>query len=281
MRAILRVTSGPRAGERKELVVGKPLRVGRGGRADWVFVHDETMALSHFEVVWDGQTCRLRDVGKVGTDVNGTRFDDGPIPLIGLIRAGNTQFFLRLYPDDIRAGLPTGPPGRTQTPDLLAKRKLALGSLMAEKNLYAVLDAARDRRILAIVDACAEQTQSLLRGARAETYRDVVPYLMRIEPGSTMLEVLVNEGWGESWGVYLRSTRPFADVRKRLEQSLFVLDEETGEKLYFRFYDPRVLRLFWPSCSPRQKSEMLGNEIETFLLENDADDLLRLAAGSR
>lgn len=276
MRAILRVTSGPHAGQRRRLAEGTPLRIGRGGRADWIFVDDEAMALSHVEIVFDGSTCSVRDFAKQGTEVNGGAPIDGAAFSGGLLRAGKTTFLLRIYPDDLRMCLPPAMPGRDKTPELLAKRAAALESLSAEENLYALVDAARDRRILALVDACDETSQSLLASPQGESLRQVAPYLVHIARGSALFEVLVNEGWGESWGIYLKATRPFAEVRNRLRQSLFVRNEETGENLYFRFYDPRVLRLFWPTCTPRQKSEILGTEISAFLLENDADDILRL-----
>ena len=52
-----------------------------------------------------------------------------------------------------------------------------------------------------------------------------------------------------------------------------VNSEETGEEVYFRFYDPRVLRVFLPTCSVRQKAELFG-EIRSFLLEGPASELL-------
>lgn len=280
MRAFLRVTSGPSAGERRRLAPGIRLRIGRGGRADWIFVNDEAMALSHFEILFDGSTCHLHGLGKQETEINGATVVNGPIPSGGLLRAGKTKFLLRIYPDDLRLCLPPSFPGRPKTPDLLAKRAATRAMLDGKDNLYALLDAARDRRILALVDAGEDEARSLFAPPRGEHLRQVAPYLVKISRGSAALDVLVNEGWGESWGIYLEAKRPFAEVLERLRQSLFVRSEDTGENLYFRFFDPRVLRLFWPSCTPRQKSEILGTEIEALLVENEADEWVRLRTGS-
>ena len=43
---------------------------------------------------------------------------------------------------------------------------------------------------------------------------------------------------------------------------------EDGEELYFRFYDPRVLRIFLPTCDESQIRELFG-PIEYFLMEDE------------
>jgi hypothetical protein len=48
---------------------------------------------------------------------------------------------------------------------------------------------------------------------------------------------------------------------------------EDGKELYFRFYDPRVLRVFLPTCSPRETTGFFG-PIKSFLLEDDPPQTL-------
>ena len=77
--------------------------------------------------------------------------------------------------------------------------------------------------------------------------------------------------------VQKQSHRPFGDVRKHLRRFLLV-ESGTGKQQYFRFYDPRVLRGFLPTCGPR-KIEALFEEIEAFALEaEDPGKLLRFTA---
>ena len=43
---------------------------------------------------------------------------------------------------------------------------------------------------------------------------------------------------------------------------------EDGKTLYFRFYDPRVLRMFLPTCAPEQLAEFFG-PVESFYVEDE------------
>ncbi|MFT3771552.1 MAG: DUF4123 domain-containing protein [Minicystis sp.] len=281
MKAVLHVASGALEGRRVVLRPGAPLRVGRGARADLVIARDEKMAAVHFELTWDGAACRLRDVSRAGTQLDGRPVTEGVARNGAWIVAGETGFLLRVRADDLRKGLPPAPKrSRSPSPSLLAARAEALRVLAAEAGLFAILDAARDPRVKALVDACEDESRSLFDGQRGAALAEAAPYLVRFEAGAELLEVVVSEGWGDAWGVFLTSARPFDEVRRRLRRSLMVTDDETGRRLYFRFYDPRVLRAFWPAATPRQRTEILGTEIGGFIVEGDGAALLRLGLAS-
>jgi hypothetical protein len=139
--------------------------------------------------------------------------------------------------------------------------------------LYAVLDAARDERILELCRESVDQSKSLYEGVKGEALADAAPYLVALEPGSGLLDRLL-EGWGRSFGVFAVSERPFKAVRRHLRRFLLVEDDETGGRMYFRFYDPRVLREFMPLATPRQRDDLFG-EIDAFFAEGEGGELLR------
>lgn len=156
---------------------------------------------------------------------------------------------------------------------------LALETLRAESEpLFAILDSARDRRVRQFLLQAGEEHESLYEGVADAELTEVAPYLVRLPRGTDLLELLVRVGWGRSWGVFLTSSVSFKETRRHLRKFLKVEDEGTKEQLYFRFYDPRVLRVFLPACSPEQRAELAG-PLGRFFVEGEAGELLRFEGG--
>ena len=144
--------------------------------------------------------------------------------------------------------------------------------------LFALLDAARDPQVLALLSVSEEEHQSLYEGSQGEELAAFAPYLVRLPRESALLERLASAGWGQSWGVYLTSDRPFDKLRRYLRQFLLVKLAD-GREAYFRFYDPRVLRLFLPTCSPAETERFFG-AVERFLVEAEQPTTLLSFAAS-
>ncbi len=140
--------------------------------------------------------------------------------------------------------------------------------------LYAVLDGARDPRILELLHEAPDEHRSLYEGTRGEALEAVAPYLVRFRDDSGLLERLVLEGWERRWGIFLATPASFREARRHLRRFLMVEVEDTLQRLYFRFYDPGVLREFLPTCTVRQVAELLG-EAEAALGEAADGSLAR------
>ncbi len=260
------------------------LRVGRGERADLVVPHDRSMSALHFEVSWDGRRCQFRDLkSATGTLRNGEAgLEEESSPT-----APGSRQARRCSPSTSEAATPArdaeddaeDEPARKRRQDRAAAAEAALRALSdeaAREPLYAILDAARDRRILELCRESVEEYRSLYDGVEGETMVHVAPHLVRLPAGSRLLASLVREGWGRRWGIYLTCSLPFTEVRRHLRRFLMVEMEESGDRMYFRFYDPRTLTTFIPSCTPRQAQEFFGSA-ESFLLEGEGTALVRYA----
>jgi hypothetical protein len=151
----------------------------------------------------------------------------------------------------------------------------ALADLKAVRApLFAVLDAAQGEKVWRFLGTSFGRRHSLYEGPQAKELAEVAPYLLEMAGKSRRLERLVQLGWSQNWGIFLTSARPFLEVRRQLRKHLVVQDEETKKRLYFRFYDPSVLRVFLPTCTPDQNEQFYGC-IDAFYAEGKEGNLLR------
>lgn len=141
---------------------------------------------------------------------------------------------------------------------------------------YALLDAARDERIYNAVLRADCEWACLYRGDAAVTMAAVAPYLVRLERESRFTQWLLEEGWGDSWGIYVLAPVPLDALRTHFRRFVFAQLPD-GRNVYFRFYDPRVLRVFLPTCSEEESAQLFG-PIERFIVEGDEPDQTLLFA---
>ena len=133
--------------------------------------------------------------------------------------------------------------------------------------LYALLDAARNPKVLKLLHGSTEEYQSLYEGKEGNELADFAPYLVKLPAESFLLQSLIEEGWGKSWGVYLTCSKPLKELRRHFRHFLMVkLDD--GREVYFRFYDPRVLRTYLPACTSDESVGIFG-PVESYLIESE------------
>jgi len=271
-RLIVEIRYGKMAGKKVIVDSGKSLRVGRTDLADLVVAHDGQMSGVHFELSWDGARCMLRDLSSIGgTKLSGESIKEAEVRHGGWIQAGDTDFMVyvegRLKP-------------QAKTLDAVDQAKenerrdgaaRALVRLRNEKApLYALVDAGRDLRVLELIRQHVEPHHSLYDGLDGETLEDVAPYLVGpMRKDSALLENLVMEGFGKRWAVFVTSSEKFVDVRRHFRRFLKVEMEYSHEDVFFRFFDPGVLRPFWPTCNAGQKREFAEGLEQIFVEEKN------------
>ena len=120
------------------------------------------------------------------------------------------------------------------------------------------------------IDEAKEQNKSydsLYRGDSEESLAAVAPYIFQFSYSTPFAGWYLDNGWGDSWGVLLKSSCPIQELHKHFRKFLLVKTEE-GEELYSRFYDPRVLRIFLPTCDAMQIRAFFG-PVDYFLMEDE------------
>jgi hypothetical protein len=150
-------------------------------------------------------------------------------------------------------------------------------ALLAEEedNVYVVLDGASVPELLERLHADRSlEVECLFAGNKEPGMAEVAPYLVKLEPQSEFTEWVVGTGWGNHWGTFVSSKHDFHTLRGHL-RALTVVHRRDGTPLFFRYYDPRVLRIFMPTCTPAQLKQMFG-PVEAFLAEGEAGDAMHI-----
>ncbi len=150
------------------------------------------------------------------------------------------------------------------------KRTLWLGNGQDQGRFYAILDTARDNIIYSRLAESDNQKVCLLIGDQARELATVAPYLVELDEDDPFTQWLLGQGWGKSWFIFVESEITFKKLRNHVRSFLRVSDED-GKILFFRYYDPRVLRVFLPTCDAEQLKSMFG-PIDSFYCEGEGGD---------
>ena len=135
--------------------------------------------------------------------------------------------------------------------------------------LYAVVDAAKDYRLaLASRDLLGEPLRPLFANAPGHMDR-VGPYLARIKGTGRYREYLKlwADRLGDNGGIFLVSNAWPQATLSHL-RTIFKVYDEAGAMFYFRYYDPRVIREYLPTCTARECRTFFG-PIRSILVESE------------
>lgn len=138
-------------------------------------------------------------------------------------------------------------------------------------SVWAVLDGARDPAIHAALVESRLEFRCLYAGRLPRLLELNAPQLVELVPTNRLTLRWIDEGWGRAWGVFIRIADP-SNLRHHLRKNLLAQDED-GHRLLFRWYDPRVLRTYLPTCTADEARRFFG-PAEAFATE-DADGGLR------
>ena len=146
-------------------------------------------------------------------------------------------------------------------------RALWSGATEAEERLYAILDGARNEGIYAAVATAGCAYECLYPGELAPDMAEVAPYLVSLSADDSFTRWIIEKGWGNSWGVFVRTPAELRLLRQHM-RSLATVYSPDLKPMYFRFYDPRVLRAHLPACKADELARFFG-PVSSFLLEDD------------
>jgi len=306
MRVLLEFRSGSLTGTKISLKPGQPFCIGRTSKAHQSFPDDNGMSGVHFEVKSDEKGYRIRDLASSnGSFVNDVRVAEPILKDGDKIVVGKTHFSVGVEQSQVQplprpsqltplaplpqpiAPLPVRPlpqpkvavpvvpePKQPEVPPVPATPQERLLTVLRGEfqPLYALLDAAVESDVLKVLFESKEERESLFEGVQGAQLVHFAPHLVRLPPKSPLLETLVQKSWGKNWGVYIACAKPLPELRAHLRQFL-VVNLPGNKQMQFRYYDPRILRVFLPTCLPEEINQFFG-PVKYFVMEDENPEVL-------
>jgi hypothetical protein len=148
-------------------------------------------------------------------------------------------------------------------------------------SVYSVLDGASVPNLRQKMFEDDPARECLYRGELQPDMAEVAPYLIHLQINTPFTDWVLQTGWGKHWGIFALSSSDLRSLRRHF-RTLLTVHDPSGKPLLFRYYDPRVLRVYLPICNAEELATIFG-PIDSYLLE-DEDPLVmlryRLASGS-
>lgn len=138
-------------------------------------------------------------------------------------------------------------------------------------DIWAIIDTARDPKAYWTLANSHLNYSCLFAGDLPDALEQAAPYLVQLTSEDAYTDYLA-ANLGNSLNVFLQCDAAMKSVRHHLRQLLTVRDPR-GAKMLFRFYDPRILRVFLPTCDSSELAQMYG-PIKTYWAEGTAANKL-------
>lgn len=131
--------------------------------------------------------------------------------------------------------------------------------------VYAILDGASIPDLPMKLFEMSPPNYCLFRGELEPDMASVAPYLVLLQPKDPFTDWLLKDCFGKHWAVFLQSRHSLKDLRGHFRGLVTVFNED-GNPMVFRYYDPRVMTKYLPSCTDEELSEFFGG-VKKFFAE--------------
>jgi len=133
------------------------------------------------------------------------------------------------------------------------------GDTLGGAQVHWLVDGARDPEISRLVRFGGLEYTCLYSGRLDPRLAAAAPYLVHLAAGSVTTNRLLRRGWGKAWGIFTVAPAHVSLVQQRLHlKKLLRVRAEDGAVLAFRFYDPRVLNVYLPTCTTEESMAVFG-----------------------
>ena len=126
-----------------------------------------------------------------------------------------------------------------------------------DQSVYTVLDGASFSNLASELNHHKAEYACLYRGELEADIALVAPYLVSLPPEANITHWVLKQIGRNNPGIFIHTRVPVYELRKHLRTFLMIKDQN-NQQVYFRYYDPRVLRSYIPSCNAEEKKTLFG-----------------------
>ncbi len=134
-------------------------------------------------------------------------------------------------------------------------------------SVWTILDGASVPALRQQLAELEPEQVCLYAGDLEPDMEEVAPYLVKLEREAPFTEWVLDHGWGNHWGIFAETGESMLDLRKHFRKFLTVHDE-SGKPMLFRYYDPRVLRVYLPTCNDEELKTLFG-PVQSYMMEDE------------
>jgi hypothetical protein len=123
-------------------------------------------------------------------------------------------------------------------------------------DIWAIVDAAQDQQVYWTLTNSFLPHSCLFAGALPEALEMAAPYLVQLDPDDKFTTYLA-KNLDRNVCIFMQCDASLKELRRHLRSFLTVKDAG-GRRMLFRYYDPRVLRVYLPTCSITELQSVFG-----------------------
>lgn len=123
-------------------------------------------------------------------------------------------------------------------------------------NIWAIVDTAQDQKVYWTLTNSFLNYSCLFAGRLPPALEMAAPYLVQLDPDDKFTHFLA-DNMGRNLGIFLQCDTSLKELRKHLRTFLTVKNIH-GVRMLFRYYDPRVMRVYLPTCTSTELDAVFG-----------------------
>ncbi len=141
-------------------------------------------------------------------------------------------------------------------------------------NLYGIVDSAKNEEVFRYLITGDIKYKSLFEDTMDVQSYGVSGFLVECKKESPLFKWMTTEAWGDSCSIFFTSEESFDELFSHFQKfnRVFLEDDDV---VLFRYYDPRVLRTYLPTCT-RDEIDTFFGEVVIFFAESDDPQIMHV-----